>query len=79
MPTAFVLINTETGFMDEVLKELEKIEGVKEAYTVYGVYDIIAKVEANTMDGIKDIVTWKIRKLSNVRTTLTMIVIEEAK
>jgi len=65
--------------MDEVLKELEKIEGVKEAYTVYGVYDIIAKVEANTMDGIKDIVTWKIRKLSNVRTTLTMIVIEEAK
>ena len=79
MPIAFVLINTETGFMDEVLKELEKIEGVKEAYTVYGVYDIIAKVEANTMDGIKDIVTWKIRKLSNVRTTLTMIVIEEAK
>jgi len=79
VPTAFVLINTETGFMDEVLKELEKIEGVKEAYTVYGVYDIIAKVEANTMDGIKDIVTWKIRKLSNVRTTLTMIVIEEAK
>jgi len=79
VPTAFVLINTETGFMDEVLRELGKIEGVKEAYTVYGVYDIIAKVEAKTMDGIRDIVTWKIRKLSNVRTTLTMIVIEEAK
>ena len=79
MPTAFVLINTETGFMDEVLRELGKIEGVKEAYTVYGVYDIIAKVEAKTMDGIRDIVTWKIRKLSDVRTTLTMIVIEEAK
>jgi len=78
MPTAFVLINTETGFMDEVLKELSKIEGVKEAYSVYGVYDIIAKVEAQTMDGLKDIVTWKIRRISNVRTTLTMIVIEEA-
>ena len=78
MPKAFVLINTETGFMNEVLKELSKIEGVKEAYSVYGVYDIIAKVEAETMDGLKDIVTWKIRRISNVRTTLTMIVIEEA-
>ncbi|MCD6089292.1 Lrp/AsnC ligand binding domain-containing protein [Candidatus Bathyarchaeota archaeon] len=78
MPKAFVLINTETGFMNEVLKELSKINGVKEAYSVYGVYDIIAKVEAETMEGLKDIVTWKIRKISNVRTTLTMIVIEEA-
>ncbi|RJS83951.1 Lrp/AsnC family transcriptional regulator [Candidatus Bathyarchaeota archaeon] len=78
MPKAFVLINTETGFMNEVLKELSKIEGVKEAYSVYGVYDIIAKVEAKTMDGLKDIVAWKIRRISNVRTTLTMIVIEEA-
>ena len=78
MPVAFVLINTETGFMDEVLKALSSIEGVKEAYSVYGVYDIIAKVEAETMDNLKDIVTWKIRKLSKVRTTLTMIVIEGA-
>jgi len=77
VPVAFVLINTETGFMGDVLKALGKIEGVKEAYSVYGVYDIIAKVEAETMDGLKDIVTWKIRRLSNVRTTLTMIVIEE--
>ena len=78
MPVAFVLINTETGFMDEVLKALSNIEGVEEAYSVYGVYDIIAKVEAETMDNLKDIVTWKIRKLSKVRTTLTMIVIEGA-
>jgi len=77
VPVAFVLINTETGFMNEVLKDLSRIEGVKEAYSVYGVYDIIAKVEAKTMEGLKDIVTWKIRKLSSVRTTLTMIVIEE--
>jgi len=78
LPKALVLINTETGFMNEVLKELSKIEEVKEAYSVYGVYDIIAKVEAETMDGLKDIVAWKIRRISNVRTTLTMIVIEEA-
>jgi DNA-binding Lrp family transcriptional regulator len=77
MPIAFVLINTEIGFMESVLQGMKSISNVKEAYSVYGVYDIIAKVEAETMDKVKDIVTWQIRKMNNVRTTLTMIVIEK--
>ena len=76
MPIAFVLINSEIGSEGEVLKELKKMNGVKEAYTVYGVYDVIAKVEASSMDKLKDIITWRIRKLEKVRLTLTMIVIE---
>jgi len=76
MPLAFVLINSEIGAEDEVLKELKKIENVKEAYVVYGVYDIVAKVEAETMDKLKEVVTWKIRRLDKVRSTLTMIVME---
>jgi DNA-binding Lrp family transcriptional regulator len=43
---------------------------------VYGVYDIVAKVEADSMDKLKEIVTWKIRRLDKVRSTLTMIVVE---
>ncbi len=77
MPVAFVLINTETEFMEDVLKALRDVEGVKEAYSVYGVYDIVAKVEADSMDKLKDMVTWKIRRLQNIRSTLTMIVIEK--
>lgn len=77
MPKAFVLINTEIGSEVDVLKDLRKIEGVEEAYAVYGVYDIIAKVNADTMDKLKDIVTWRIRRLDKVRSTLTMIIIEE--
>jgi DNA-binding Lrp family transcriptional regulator len=77
MPIAFVLINTEIGFMESVLQGMKSISNVKEAYSVYGVYDIIARVEAETMDKVKDIVTWQIRKMNNVRTTLTMIVIEK--
>jgi len=50
MPLAFVLINAEIGSESEILKELRKMEHVKEAYLVYGVYDIVAKVEADTMD-----------------------------
>ena len=76
MPIAFVLINSEIGSEGEVLRELKKMAGVKEAYTVYGVYDVIAKVEAGSMDKLKDIITWRIRKLEKVRSTLTMIVIE---
>jgi DNA-binding Lrp family transcriptional regulator len=76
MPVAFVLINAEIGSEDEVVTELRKIENVKESYVVYGVYDIVAKVGADSMDKLKEIVTWKIRRLDKVRSTLTMIVVE---
>ncbi|MGP3667115.1 MAG: Lrp/AsnC ligand binding domain-containing protein [Candidatus Bathyarchaeota archaeon] len=77
MPIAYVLINTEIGAESVVLKEIRKIKNVIEAYTVYGTYDIIAKVQAESLDKLKECVTWNIRKLDKVRSTLTMIVIEE--
>lgn len=77
MPTAFVLINTEIGSEGEVLGKLKKVGGVKESYLVYGVYDIVARIEAETMDKLKEIVTWNVRRLDKVRSTLTMIVVEE--
>lgn len=73
-----MLINAEIGSEDEVLKELRKLSNVKESYVVYGVYDVVAKVEAESMDKLKEIVTWKIRRLDKVRSTLTMIVVEGA-
>jgi DNA-binding Lrp family transcriptional regulator len=76
MPTAFVLVNAEIGSEDDVLKELMSIEQVAEAYVVYGVYDIIAKITAESMDLLKDTITSRIRGLENVRSTLTMIVVE---
>jgi len=79
MPTAFVLINTEIGSEADVLRDLKKVEGVEAAFAVYGVYDIIASVKADSMDKLKEIVTWRIRRLDKVRSTLTMIVVEEAK
>jgi len=79
MPMAYVLITTETGAMESVRESLKKMEYVKETYMVYGVYDIIATVKAETMDKLKEIVTWNLRNLDKVRSTLTMIVIEETK
>ncbi len=76
MPTAFVLINTEIGAESEVLAALRKVKGVEEANAVYGVYDVVAKITADTMDKLKQTVTWHVRRLDKVRSTLTMIVIE---
>ena len=76
MPSAFVLLNTELGSEDSIVRDLKSLEGVKEVFQVYGVYDIIAKVESDTMDKVKDIITWKLRKLTGVKSTLTMIVME---
>ena len=74
---AFVLVNAEVGSEDEVIGELRKISYVKESYVVYGEYDIVAKVEAESMNKLKDIVNGKIRRLDKVRSTLTMIMVEE--
>jgi DNA-binding Lrp family transcriptional regulator len=73
---AFVLINADLGAEENLVKELKGIEFVKEVYVVYGVYDIVAKVESDTMEKVKETITWKIRRLDRVRSTLTMIVVE---
>jgi len=77
MPKAFVLINVESGSEGEVLDEIKKIEGVEEAYYSYGVYDIIAKVKADSMEKLRDTVTRKVRTIIRVRSTLTLIMMEE--
>ena len=75
MATAFVLINAEIGAEAEVLRDLRPIPEVREAYLVYGVYDIIAIVETSTMQELKDAISLKVRRLDKVHSTLTMIVI----
>ncbi|MEM3616162.1 MAG: Lrp/AsnC ligand binding domain-containing protein [Candidatus Methanomethylicia archaeon] len=77
MPSlAYVLINVETGSEVEVCKSLLNILKVKEAYIVYGAYDIIVKVEAEDVDSLKDVISMKIRRTPKVKSTLTMMVIE---
>jgi DNA-binding Lrp family transcriptional regulator len=75
---AFVFINAELGAEYEVARELRKVSNVREAYVTYGVYDIVARIEAESLEKLKEIVTSKIRRLSKVRSTLTTIVAEGA-
>jgi len=75
LATAFVLINAEIGFESDVLKGLGAFPEVKEAHMVYGVYDIIARIETEKMQSLKDTISRKIRLLENIRSTLTMFVV----
>ena len=77
MPKAYVLINVESGSEEEVLEQIKKLEGVEEAYFSYGVYDIIAKIKSETMAKLRETVTQKMRTISKVRSTLTLIMMEE--
>lgn len=75
--SAIILVQTEIGAESKVLDDLMKIPEVKEAYVVYGTYDIVIKIETDTLERIREIVTNRIRKLPDIRTTVTMIVVEE--
>lgn len=75
MASAYLLLNVETGTDEEVLDSLKPLQEVKEARMVYGVYDIVVRVEAETMEELKNVVSWTIRRLNRVRSTMTMIIV----
>lgn len=77
MAIAFVLINAELGAENELVKQLKTIENVKYAYVLYGAYDIVVKIEAPDSATLKKTISNNIRQLKNVRSTLTMTVIDE--
>lgn len=75
MPSALILINTEINVLEKVLESLKKVKLIEEAYSLYGVYDIITKIDVENMDILKETVSI-IRHLPGVRTTLTMTIID---
>ncbi len=77
MASAFILINAEIGAEEEVREQLLSMKEVRECYVVYGVYDLVAKIESDTMDKLKEAVTHNLRSLEKVRSTMTMICVEK--
>ncbi|MHA1685340.1 MAG: Lrp/AsnC family transcriptional regulator [Candidatus Heimdallarchaeaceae archaeon] len=76
MSLAYILINSEIGKEQEVLKQLQEIPNLVEAHVVYGIYDIIAKVAAEDMTAIKQVVTDSLKNLTQIRSTMTLICVE---
>ncbi len=76
METAFVLVNCDLGSEDAIIDDLKHIESVKEVHGTFGAYDIIAKIESPEREKLRETITWNIRKLEHVRSTLTLMGIQ---
>ncbi len=77
METAYVLISCDLGYEEQIIDELKQLTNVKEAHGILGAYDILTKVESDSVESLKDTITWKIRKLNRVRSTPSLMVIED--
>ncbi len=75
MSSAYVLINCDIGSEEDVISHLKTIDGVKEVHGTFGVYDIMVKIESDNHDTLRDTITWKIRKIKTIRSTLTLMTI----
>ena len=74
LATTYVLIRTEPGKERKLAQELRKVKGVSELYFLYGIFDILVRVDAGSLVELKALITWHIRRLEQVRSTLTLIV-----
>jgi DNA-binding Lrp family transcriptional regulator len=76
VPKALVCINTDFFTADGVLDELKTFGEVEEVFRVYGVYDVVAKIRAESTESLLDTVTRYLKVLKNVKTAHTMLIIE---
>jgi len=76
MAIAYVLINCELGSEESIIQQLKNLDGVTEVNGTFGAYDILTKIESDTVEVLREIITWKIRKMDKIRSTLTLMGIE---
>ena len=76
MAVAFVLINCELGSEESIIRQLKSLDGVTEVHGTFGAYDILAKIESFNVETLREIITWKVRKIDQIRSTLTLMGIE---
>lgn len=74
MQQAFILINTIIGEERKAFQKLSDLSEIKEAHQIYGVYDIIVKLEAKTLDELKDVISFQLRQIEDIESTLTLLV-----
>jgi DNA-binding Lrp family transcriptional regulator len=74
--TAYILINCELGSEELIIQQLKNIDDISEVSGTFGAYDILTKIESSTVETLREIITWKIRKIDHIRSTLTLMGIE---
>lgn len=73
MTDAYVMLNCELGSETEVIDQLKELEQVVDIFETIGTHDMMVKLQAENFEKIREIVSWNIQKLKNVRATSTLI------
>lgn len=76
MAVAYVLINCDLGKEESIIENLKHMDSIKEVHGTFGAYDIVAKMEHDEKEKIREMIIWGIRKIEHVRSTLTLVGIE---
>ena len=74
--SAFVLIDVTGNHTKSAYKTLTRIQGVKSLHAVTGPFDLIAQVEAETIEELNDIVLSRIRGVDGITKTSTALVLK---
>ena len=73
MPFAYVMISTEIGSEEQVVNDLKVLPQIRETYMVYGIYDVITKVEFADRKELSEIIIKKIRGIHGIKITITLM------
>ena len=76
MISAVVLLNTDSGTQDKILESLKLVDGVEEAHALYGVYDILVKINGNSIEKLKEITKLRIKPIAGVNSSLTLMIVQ---
>ncbi len=74
---AYVLLNCDIGTEESTIQKLKEVNLVKEVRGTFGAYDILAKLESDSSEELNNTISTKIRHLDNIRSTTTLLTIEE--
>jgi len=73
MTDAYVMLNCELGAESEIIEQLKQLDQVVDVFETIGTHDMLVKLQAENFEKIREIVSWNIQKLKNVRSTATLI------
>ena len=77
MTSAFLFINAELLFIEDVINKLKEIPEIVDVFKVQGIYDIIARVNSDTEEKLKELVSERIRRIDRITGTVTVIIAKE--
>ena len=74
--SAVVLVNTNMAQQEKVLDRIRQVKGVEEAHALWGVYDLLVKITANSIERLREIIKDNLKRLAGVASTLTLMIVE---